>query len=353
MITACVETEHIIYRTLIKPLLFALPPERASKAGEMAFRVPAVWAMRRQANGLEDRRLGTTVAGIVLPGPVGAAAGIDKDCKFLGALLDIGFGFATGGTVTLAARPGNAKPRLLRVPARRALINALGFPGHGLESAEARMTRFSDDRQRLFASVAGTIEEEVLECHSRLQPHVAAVEVNISSPNTAGLRAFHEPARLRGLIEAIRAQKDRPVLIKLPPWAQEAAARRMALLLAETAIVTGADGLVIANSHPVEDSRLAVGRGGLSGAPLFDHTVRMVAETRAALPGVAIVGCGGVSSARDVWALIRAGANAVQLYTALVYEGPGLPARINSDLAAMMERTGVKSVAEIAGRPLE
>ncbi len=341
----------IIYKAVIRPLLFSLPAERASKLGELALRAPGFWGALRSVQPVPDERLRATVAGLEFPSPAGAAAGLDKDCKFLGPLLALGFGFATGGTVTLSARPGNPKPRLVRDVPRRAVVNAMGFPGAGLDEAERRLRSLAAHRARLLASVSGTIEEEVLECHARLQPLVAAVEVNISSPNTAELRIFHEPARLRALVEALARVKDRPLFVKLPPWPRDAEARRTALMLAETAVNAGADGFVVANTHPVEDERLKVGRGGLSGAPIFEHTVRMVAEARAALPRAAIIGCGGVFSARDVWELMSVGADAVQLYTALVYEGPGLPGRVNRDLLAMMEKTGAKSVREISGRP--
>lgn len=340
----------IVYKTVIRPLLFSLPPERASKLGELALRAP-LWGVAGGALSISDPRLGVSVAGLELPSPLGAAAGMDKDCRFLGSLLDIGFGFATGGTVTLSARPGNPKPRLLRDVPRRAVINSMGFPGSGLDAAEHRLRAYGARRGRLFASVSGMIEEEILECHRRLQPLVAAVEVNISSPNTAGLRVFHETARLRDLIEALSKGKERPLFVKLPPWSRDADDRRSALLMAETAVSAGADGLVIANTHPVETPRLKVGRGGLSGAPLFEHTLRMVAEARAALPKAAIIGCGGVFTARDVWALLGVGANAVQLYTALLYEGPALPGRISRDLLAMIENAGLKSASEISGQP--
>lgn len=340
-----------MYRRLVRPALFALPPERASKLGELVLRTPLLWGAARPWLSPADTALRITLAGMELPSPVGAAAGIDKDCRFLGSLLDIGFGFATGGTVTLAQRLGNPKPRLLRDPARRAVVNAMGFPGLGLDFAERRLRALGGRRPRLFASVSGTVDEEIMECHARLQPLVAAVEVNISSPNTAGLRVFHEPARLRGLIELLSGGKDRPLFVKLPPWGRDTDSRRAVLLMAETAVHAGADGLVIANSQPVEHPGLAVGRGGLSGAPLFEHTVRMVAEARADLPGTPVIACGGVSSASDAWELMAEGASAVQIYAALVYEGPGLPGRINRDLSAMMRRAGIESVSEISGPP--
>ncbi|MEX2376587.1 MAG: dihydroorotate dehydrogenase (quinone) [Dehalococcoidia bacterium] len=341
-----------MYRTLVRPFMFRMHPERAHKAAEVALRVPVVWNALRPVSGAGNPRLRTTVAGLQVPTPVGVAAGLDKDARFLGALLDLGFGFATGGTVTQSPRPGNPEPRVIRQPERGALINSMGFPGAGLEAAEKRFRRYSRRRDRLFASIAGTIEDEIVECHRRLQPLVAAVELNVSSPNTSGLRVFHEPGRLRGLVESLAKHKSVPLLVKLPPWGRDRDDRRKALLLVETALNAGADGLVIANTHPVEHSGLAVGRGGLSGAPLFEHTVRMVAETRAVVhAGPAIIGSGGVSSARHVWQLLAVGASATQIYTGFIYEGPGLPGKINRGLITLMNRVGARSIMDIEGPP--
>ncbi len=320
----------------------------------MALSVPGVWNLFRPFNGARDSRLSTNLAGVSLPTPVGLAAGFDKDCKVLGSVLNLGFGFVTGGTVTLSARPGNPKPRIVRIPDKKALMNSLGFPGQGLEAAVKRLGRFRDQRDRIFVSIAGTIEDEVVECLRRTQPFVAGVELNISSPNTSGLRIFHEPARLRGLIEALVANKQVPMFVKLPPWSRETDNRRDMLKLAETAIDAGVDGLVIANTHPVESRRLQVGRGGLSGAPLFEHTELMIADVQALVQGqVAIIACGGVSTAEQVWQLLASGASAVQLYTSFIYEGPGLPARINKRLLKLMDAAGVTTVADISGPPPE
>jgi dihydroorotate dehydrogenase len=207
-------------------------------------------------------------------------------------------------------------------------------------------------KERLFVSIAGTIEDEIIECHRRLQPLAAAVELNISSPNTAGLRVFHEPGRLRALIEALVQQKSVPLFIKLQPWAREDDARREALRLAETSISAGADGLIVANTHPVEHEGLSTHRGGLSGAPLTDHTARMVAETKALIGGDGdVIACGGIFTAADLWHMLALGASAAQLYTAFIYQGPGLPGKINRDLLRLMQKEGIRSVKEIAGLP--
>ena len=240
-----------------------------------------------------DDRLRTTVAGLELPSPVGAAAGLDKEFRFLGSLLNLGFGFVSGGTVTLNPRPGNPRPRLLRQVEQKALVNAMGFPGPGLDVISHRIAS-SRLRPRLFVSISGTLEDEVVQCHRSLEPNCAAVEINISSPNTSGLRAFHDPGRLRVLVQAVASEMKRPLFVKLPPWERSRQSRENGISLAETAIDAGANGVIIANTRPVEHVGLKVGRGGMSGAPLFDDTLRMTAEVRASLGRRgAIIACGG------------------------------------------------------------
>lgn len=314
--------------------------------------MPGFWNAFRPFNGARNSRLATDLAGISLPTPIGLAAGYDKDCRVLGSVLKLGFGFVTGGTVTLSSRPGNPKPRVARITDQKALMNSLGFPGQGLEAALKRLGKHRRQRDRILVSIAGTIEDEIVECLRRTQPLVAGIELNISSPNTAGLRIFHEPGRLRGLIEGLVADKQVPLFVKLPPWPRDTDNRRDILKLAETAVDAGADGLVIANTHPIESRRLKVGRGGLSGAPLFEHTELMIADVQALVQGnAAIIACGGVSTAEQVWKLMASGASAVQLYTSFIYEGPGLPSQLNRRLAKLMSVEGIETVADITGPP--
>jgi dihydroorotate dehydrogenase len=280
------------------------------------------------------------------------AAGFDKDCRVLGSVINLGFGFVTGGTVTLASRPGNPKPRVIRLPDQNAVMNSMGFPGQGLEPALKRLRKAGKHKKRVLISIAGTIEDEIYECLRRTQHLVSGIELNISSPNTAGLRIFHEPARLRGLIESLVAEKQVPLFVKLPPWPRSDESRREMLRIAETAVDAGVDGLVVANTHPIESSRLEVGRGGLSGAPLFEHTEIMIADVQALVQGqAAIIACGGVSTAEHVWQLLAKGASAVQLYTSFIYEGPGLPAKINKRLSRLMDVAGITKISDISGNP--
>ena len=280
------------------------------------------------------------------------AAGFDKDCNVLKSLLNLGFGFVTGGTITLASRPGNPKPRVIRLPDQKALVNSMGFPGRGLEPAIKRLQRSQPYKNRIFVSIAGTIEDEIFDCFNRAQSVAGGIELNISSPNTVGLRTFHETGRLRGLIEGLTAEKTVPLFVKLPPWSRDDDNRRQILKLAETAIDAGVDGLIVANTRPVESSRLKVGRGGLSGKPLFENTELMIADVQALVHDeIAIIACGGVSTSTHVWKLLASGASAVQLYTSFIYEGPGLPARLNKGLAKLMDAAGITTVEEISGTP--
>ena len=343
-----------MYKRLLRPLLFSMDEEQSHALSEYALHVPLIWNALGAQSQLGDPALATTIAGIEMPSPVGLAAGYDKNCRILRSLIHLGFGFVTGGTVTLAERAGNRPRRLVRLPESGALLNSLGFPGEGLARVQPRLRRLGSHRSRIFVSVSGSIEDEIVECFRQIAPLVAGIELNISSPNTVGLRVFHDPARLRTLIELLRSSRSvsTPLLVKLPPWTNEPDERRSALALAETAISAGADGLVIANTVPVEDGRLAVGKGGLSGAPLLDNTERMTAEVAALLGKYAsIVSCGGISSPEHAWRMFAAGASGVQLYTGLIYEGPALPARMSSGVLELMNMVGIKSVADISGPP--
>lgn len=335
---------------MIRPLLFKLDAERSHNLANLALRVPFLWSFWDRISSNYDFRLQTSIAGLTLPSPIGLAAGFDKECRLSNAILHLGFGYLTVGTVTKGARPGNPAPRLVRQSDQLALINSLGFPGPGLSVVEERLINQLNNRRQIFVSVSGTVEDEVIECHRRLQYFSTATELNISSPNTGGLKVFHDPGRLHNLVHALNQQKTVPLFVKIPPWNKNNIERREALRLIETAIMAGVDGLVIANTRPVEHPMLASGHGGLSGIPLISDTERMVAESKAAVgPDIPIIATGGISTALDIWRLISLGASCVQLYTAFVYEGPSLPRRLNRDLIRMMDSAGISSINEITG----
>ncbi len=265
-------------------------------------------------------------AGLALRNPIGLAAGLDKHCAYLDSLAALGFGYVIGGTVTARPRPGNPKPRVLRLTERESVINALGFPGDGLDAALRRLERLPRTSARVLVSVAALDEQEAADCLSRLEPVADGVEINVSSPNTAGLRRFHEPEALRGLLGALNAVREKPLFVKVPPYRRDDDEERERVLrLVRVCREEGADAVTAANTIPVEDARLATGRGGLSGRPILEHTLAMLPEVRSELGAdVGLNACGGVASADDARRALSAGADTVQLYTALIFQGPGL-----------------------------
>lgn len=333
-----------LYRRIARPLLFRLPAEAAQKVAEDALRVTPAWRMRPGASGPDDRRLRSRWCGVEVRNPVGLAAGFDKDCRILPSLATWGFGYMVAGTVTLDPRPGNPKPRLFRDPDEESLTNALGFPGRGLAAA-ARELAHARDRTMgvpVAASISGTSIHEVEACHRMLEPLVDAVEVNISSPNTAGLRVFHEPSALRELLGRLNDGRAKPIAVKLPPYPPgEGAEAESVLELARACRDAGVDGLTAANSRPTQDPRVAVGRGGLSGRPIYRRMLDLVRDLRDELgTGIGINACGGVFTGRDAQEALDAGADTVQVYTGLVYRGPSAVRSIKAEMLDLRDRAG-------------
>ena len=342
-----------VYQNLIRPLLFRLPAEDASHLAALTLRLWPIWGALRAVNGFESPDLSTEIAGIPIGNPVGLAAGLDKDCEILPALSRLGFGYLTCGTVTLDPRPGNPKPRLIRDQGRDELINSMGFPNKGLASAVEKIER---DRHRcgdtpIVVSVSGTEVDDIVECHRKVEPLAHAVEVNISSPNTKGLRIFHSPHVLGSLLGAIDAGRSKPLFVKIPPFPSEgedAESHDSALSLVDVCLSNRVDALTVANTHPVNDARLAAGSGGLSGKPVYEPMLRMVSEVRQRVgDGTCINASGGIFTAQDAWAAIEAGANTVQALTGLVYRGPNVARDIAKGLAELVERRGIEGIAQL------
>jgi dihydroorotate dehydrogenase len=314
------------YGAVGRPAFFALPPEASHRVAAALLALPLPW--ERIGGASRDPSGEVDLCGIRLPNRIGLAAGFDKTCRHLGALGRLGFGFVVGGTITRAPRTGNPKPRIVRAPRRRAIVNSMGLPNPGAEAAAANLARAPRTAPR-FASVADEALEEATETVEVLALHVDGFELNASSPNAPWR---HDPAHMGTLLSAFRERTDRPVLLKLPPFANDEE-RDTVLDLARAGVDAGAHGLVCSNTIPVQEPRLAAGRGGLSGGPLTEQTPRIVADGAAATgPSVPIVACGGVFTAADVLACLRAGATAVQVYTALVYRGPGVVGELTRGL---------------------
>jgi dihydroorotate dehydrogenase len=346
------------YHRVLRPLLFRLDPEHAHR---LTLAMMRPFALLRKA-APDPPALVTTPWGIRFANPIGLAAGMDKDVRAVAGWQAIGFGFAELGTVTPLGQPGNPRPRLWRLPEHRALVNRLGFPSDGMEAAARRLSHL---RQRGLKIRLGlnlgpnkdTPVERVASDYATLVARLGAmadfIVINVSSPNTPGLRDWQSPARLAPLLrpilaEAIKLTPPRPVLVKLAPDLDTP----VLASVCEAVSAAGVDGLVACNTTT---AREAVGvrteyEGGLSGAPLNKRTRAMIAEihrrTGAKIP---IIGVGGVFSADDAYGLICAGASLVELYTGLVYEGPGLVRRIKEGLLELLQRDGLSSIAEAVG----
>jgi len=341
---------------LLKPLLFAFEPESAHG-----------WAIRGLRLAGPNRRwprgggLATEVAGLAFPNPLGMAAGFDKDGEVPDALLGLGFGFAEVGSITPLPQAGNPRPRLFRLEEDRAVINRMGFNNRGSADAAARLAarrnrggivginiganKDSDDRIADYAAMARI-----------MAPLASYLAINISSPNTPGLRALQDESALTGLLDAVLAAAGEacagdppPVFLKVAPDLEHADIDAIARIALERRL--GA--LIVSNttiSRPPLRSRHAGEAGGLSGAPLKELAQQRLRDFRRATGGgIPLVGVGGIATAEDAWARIRAGASLVQLYSAMVYEGPGLARRICHGLETLMQRDGFSSIAEAVG----
>jgi len=340
---------------LVFPLLRRLDPETAHRL--------TIWGLSHGfgpgAAPADDPVLRCRLWGFDFPNPVGVAAGFDKNGEAFDPLLRAGFGFTEVGTVTPRPQAGNPRPRLFRLTEDSALINRMGFNNEGLDTVAARLSnrhggivganigrnKDSADAERDYAAAAG-----------RLAPLIEYLVINVSSPNTPGLRALQDKQALENLIRRVRAAmrdsvvKPPALLVKIAPDLTREDEADIAALAEETAL----QGLIVSNTTIERPASLASPHrgesGGLSGAPLFDMSTAQLGRLYRATGGrIPLVGVGGVASGRDAYAKIRAGASLVQLYSALALQGPGLLPRIKRELAALIRADGFQSVAEAVG----
>ena len=332
-----------LYKNLMRPLLFTLEPETAWHLSDLGLSQTWFWKIMGRGFQHHNEFLGATVAGIPIKNPVGLAAGYDKNCRFLLSLEELGFGYVMGGTITKDPRPGNPKPRVIRLKEQSALINALGFPGDGLERVLleiSKMTSVPKKSVRII-SVSGTDIPDIAECHQQLEPFCDAIELNISSPNTKGLRIFQEPTKLRSLLAEVNQSRSKPLLVKMPPYKSENGNDEKTLNLGRICLEEKVESLTVSNTIPIQHDGLAVGQGGLSGSPLFENTIAMV-ETYQAEFGdkIEINACGGISNGYQAYEALKSGASSIQILTSLIYEGPRVVQSINKELSALFTNRG-------------
>jgi len=346
---------------LAKPALFALPPETVHAAAGRLLRAvqdTPVEALLRRRYATADPRLETTAFGCRFPTPVCVAAGFDKNAAYPRALSALGFGGVEVGGVTAEAQPGNPRPRLFRLPEDRALINRLGFNNDGADAIGARLDREPAPDVPLGINVGKSKSTPLADAPADYRYTYRQVAdagdyfvVNVSSPNTPGLRSLQDRAALEGIVAELRDAGAAPLLIKLSPDLADPAVEE-ALSVVEAFDLEGVVATNTTVDRPAELSNPArAERGGLSGAPIEDRAtrqVRFVAERT----DVPVVGVGGVADAAGAYAKIRAGASVVQLYTALVYEGPSVARRISAGLVDLLDRDGFDGVSEAVGADL-
>lgn len=335
--------------------LTMLPPEAAHRATIELLRSPFVPAV----SAASDPALATSLAGMELPNPIGMAAGFDKNAEVPAALLRLGFGFVEVGAVTPRPQPGNPSPRVFRLRQDAAVINRYGFNNDGLEKIGRRLkaqaakpgivginlgaNKDSEDRTQDYVTSLQALED-----------HVAFLTVNVSSPNTQGLRSLQAKGALTDLLTRVMAARttSKPVFVKVAPDLSDEERSDIAAAALEAHV----DGMIISNTTLGREGLQSRDRdqaGGLSGRPLFEKSTRILrdfaVETQGQLP---LIGVGGIFSAQDALTKIKAGATAVQLYTALIYEGPALVGRMRAELPGLLKAEGFKTVKDAVGAAL-
>jgi dihydroorotate dehydrogenase len=341
-----------MYKLLVRPLLFLFDPESVHhftvNVLRVATSIPGVSPLMRSLFVAGDKRLQRNIFGLTFPNPVGLAAGFDKDALMIDEMSNLGFGFIEIGTVTPKAQDGNPVPRLFRLPQDRAIINRMGFNNKGVHAAVERLKN-----RRKGVIVGGNIgknkstpNESAIDdykaCFEALFPYVDYFVVNVSSPNTPGLRELQEREPLRQLLTTIKGmsvKKDqpKPVLLKIAPDLNQSQLDDIVDIL----ISSGTDGVIATNTTISRESLNTskqeidqIGNGGLSGAPLTSRSNEVIRYLRTKLgKEYPIIGVGGIMSAQDAQDKLDAGANLVQIYTGFIYEGPGFVKRINSHIA--------------------
>lgn len=341
---------------LLKPAIFALDSERAHRLAVQGLKLlPPATPARPGKTAVE-------LAGLTFPNPVGVAAGFDKNAEVFAPLLGLGFGFVEVGSITPRPQAGNPQPRLFRLVEDRAVINRMGFNNDGIDAAYKRLQRRDGIGRRPRKGIVGVNVGANKDSDDRIADYLSGITafsdvadyitVNISSPNTPGLRNLQSKGELENLLEAIEAstsEGDPPVFLKVAPDLEAGDHER----IVRAAIDNGIAALIVSNttiSRPALKSRHSGEAGGLSGAPLKSLALEQLRMFRKVSAGeIPLIGVGGISSAEDAWERIRAGASLVQIYSAMVYEGPGLGSRIARGIEQLMKRDGFESIAEAVG----
>lgn len=350
-----------MYQSVLRPLLFRLDAETAHHVGLWGLGlwdlVPSLAAAQRRRARADRPTLRVRLGGLDFPNPVGLAAGLDKNAEALVGLFALGFGAVEVGTVTPRPQPGNPKPRIFRLPEHQALINRMGFNNEGMEAMRARLRELPWRPAPIGVNLGKNKDtpleaalDDYVACAHTLAPLADYVVVNLSSPNTPGLRSLQEPEALERLLVAVRREVvGKPLLLKIAPDLGDEAVDAVVDVARSCAL----DGLICTNTtitrpvhHPLEGEA-----GGFSGAPLFARSTEVLRRAwRRAGGALPLVGVGGIMDGETAWQKICAGASLVQLYTGFIYGGPQLPGRVLDVLEQKVSDLGLGSIAQAVGR---
>ncbi len=361
---------NLLYRNIFKPVLFRMDPEKAHHLviGGLGagVRIPGTLAAMQSMYGITSTPdMTTELFGITFPGPVGLAAGLDKNAQAVAGLSASGFGFMEVGTVTPKPQPGNEQPRLFRLPSDRALINRMGFNNEGAWAMADRLRHLVDHPIPIAVNIGKnkvTPNEEAAEdykaCISELYTYADFFVVNISSPNTPDLRNLQHGNELKELLAEVMQEMNaqaqnhgtsKSVLVKIAPDVSDAELEYMV----ETIRQSGAAGIIATNTTLSRDGLThnhAGETGGLSGRPLTERSTEIISrvyrQTEGKLP---IIGCGGIFSSEDAYDKIKAGSSLVEIYTSFIYEGPQITRRLHNGIRELMQRDGFAHISEAVG----
>ena len=343
-----------IYESIVRPLIFLTAPETAHKIAIQSFKYSWLWsrlAWHFNVDG-DHERLAVSAGGITSLNPIGLAAGFDKNCEMFESLSFLGFGYLTLGTVTISPREGNPKPRIWRY-ANESLVNSMGLPNQGSDRIRERLLDPQHNRRivPIILSISGLSLDDFVDCYLKLELCADVIELNISTPNTTGVRIFQDPMIFEQLLDGILSKRraNKPFWVKIPPYFDEKA-RENVLELVKICRRKSVNAVTAINTKPVKEPRASIGTAGVSGKEIFGDMLRIVRDIYTDTNGkISINACGGIYSAEDAWSALQAGATTIQLYTGLIYRGPGLVAHVNRGLYKLLEKSDYKSIHEVTG----
>ena len=341
-----------IYESILRPLIFLTPSETAHKIAVQSFKHSWLWSRLAWNFNFDNDRLAVSAGGITSLNPVGLAAGFDKNCEMFESLSFLGFGYLTLGTVTVTPREGNPKPRIWRF-ANESLINSMGLPNQGADKIRERLLAKQHNRRivPIALSISGLSLDDFFDCYLKLELCADAIELNISTPNTSGVRIFQDPMTFEQLLDGILSKRrtNKPIWVKIPPYFDEKT-RENVLELVNICRRKSVNAVTAINTKPVKEPRASIGTAGVSGKEIFGDMLRIVRDIYTDTDGkISINACGGIQSAKNAWSALLAGATTIQLYTGLIYQGPGLVAHVNRGIYKLLEKSGFKSIHELTG----